>query len=236
MCRRNIDRYSADSLSHYRLTIDRLSTDYLTDHRPTIDRLSTDYRPTVDRLSTDYRPLYQPLCQLISQSTLPTVNKIQRHYDQVHFHFSYHLEFYPSGSAVAPNAICFKNALSKDHVFALKGQKLIIHDVALMRENKKIFESWSIPPSLLISSSKMPFDSKKSKKAVCGMVWTFSGSGCVGHHIKSYMKYRLSKFTFIMCCNAEIIFFSHEMHAKISQKLAKQNHTYICLLITHAWL
>ena len=45
MRRRNIDRYLADSLSHYRPTIDRLSTD----HRPTIDRLSTDYRPTVDR-------------------------------------------------------------------------------------------------------------------------------------------------------------------------------------------
>ena len=45
MRRRNIDRYSADSLSHYRPTIDRLSTDY----RPTVDRLSTDYRPTVDR-------------------------------------------------------------------------------------------------------------------------------------------------------------------------------------------
>ena len=48
MRRRNIDRYSADSLSHYRPTIDRLSTDY----RPTIDRPSTDYRPTIDRLST----------------------------------------------------------------------------------------------------------------------------------------------------------------------------------------
>ena len=71
--RRNIDRYSADSLSHYRPTIDRLSTDY----RPTVDRLSTDYRPTVDRLSTDYRPLYRPLCRPISPSTLPTVIKIQ---------------------------------------------------------------------------------------------------------------------------------------------------------------
>ena len=48
MRRRNIDRYSADSLSHYRPTIDRLSTDY----RPTIDRLSTDCRPTINRLST----------------------------------------------------------------------------------------------------------------------------------------------------------------------------------------
>ena len=45
MRRRNIDRYSADSLSHYRPTIDPLSTN----HRPTIDRLSTNYRPTVDR-------------------------------------------------------------------------------------------------------------------------------------------------------------------------------------------
>ena len=68
-----IDRLSTD----YRPTIDRLSTDY----RPTIDRLSTDYRPTVDRLSTaistDCRPLYRPLCRPISQSTLPTVNKIR---------------------------------------------------------------------------------------------------------------------------------------------------------------
>ena len=48
MRRRNIDRYSADSLSHYRPTIDRPSTDY----RPTIDRPSTDCRPTIDRLST----------------------------------------------------------------------------------------------------------------------------------------------------------------------------------------
>ena len=57
MCRRNIDQYSADSLSHYRPTIDRL----LTDHRPTIDRLSIDYRPTIDRLSTECRLLYRPL-------------------------------------------------------------------------------------------------------------------------------------------------------------------------------
>ena len=96
MHRRNIDRYSADSLSHYRPTIHRLSTDYpptidqpstnhrptidrlSTDYRPTIDRLSTDYRPTIDRLSTDCRPLYRPLCRPISQSTLPTVNKIQK--------------------------------------------------------------------------------------------------------------------------------------------------------------
>ena len=77
MRRWNIDRYSADSLSHYWPTIDRLSTDY----RPTIDGLSTDYRPTVDRLSTDCRPLYRllcrPLCWPISSSTLPRVNKIQ---------------------------------------------------------------------------------------------------------------------------------------------------------------
>ena len=56
MSQRNIDRYSADTQSHYRPTIDRLSTD----HRPTIDRLLTDYRPTIDRLSTDCRPLYRP--------------------------------------------------------------------------------------------------------------------------------------------------------------------------------
>ena len=56
------------------------------------------------------------------------------------------------------------------------------------------------------------------------MVWIFSGPGCVGHHMKSYMKNRLSKFTSIMCCNAEIIFFSDEIRAKMPQKLAKQNH------------
>ena len=74
-----IDRLS----THYRPTIDRLSTDYRltidqlsTDYRPTIDQLSTNHRPTVDRLSTDCRPLYRPLCRPISQSTLPTVNKI----------------------------------------------------------------------------------------------------------------------------------------------------------------
>ena len=61
MPRRNIDRYSADSLSHDRLTIDRLSTDC----RPTIDCY-------IDQVSTDYRPLYRS----IDRSTLPTVNKI----------------------------------------------------------------------------------------------------------------------------------------------------------------
>ena len=84
----NIDRYLADGLSHYRTTIDRLSTNYRptidrlsTDCRPTIDRLSTEYRPTVDRLSTDCRPLCRPLCRPISQSTLPTVNKIRWDYE-----------------------------------------------------------------------------------------------------------------------------------------------------------
>ena len=95
MRRRNIERYSPDSLSHYRPTIDRPSTDYRptiyrlstyyrptidqlsTDYRPTIDRLSTDSRPTLDRLSTDSRPLCRPLCRPITRSTLPTVNKIR---------------------------------------------------------------------------------------------------------------------------------------------------------------
>ena len=54
-------------------SIDRVSTDY----RPTVDWVSTDYRPSVDRLSTECRPLYRPLYRPISQSTLPTVNKIQ---------------------------------------------------------------------------------------------------------------------------------------------------------------
>ena len=39
--RRNIDRYSADSLSHDLLTIDRLSTDYRPLYRPSVDRLPT---------------------------------------------------------------------------------------------------------------------------------------------------------------------------------------------------
>ena len=84
-----IDRLSTD----YRPTIDLLSTEYRptvdrlsTDYRPTIDLLSTDYRPTIDRLSTaistDCRPLYRPLCRPISQSTLPTVNKIQHLYSR----------------------------------------------------------------------------------------------------------------------------------------------------------
>ena len=70
-----------------RLSVDPLSTTISTDCRPRIDRLSTEYRPTVDRVSTDYQssgdrlstecqPLYRPLYQLISQSTLLTVNKI----------------------------------------------------------------------------------------------------------------------------------------------------------------
>ena len=70
---RNIDRYSADSLSLSRPTGDRISTDtrptidqpsptldrLSTACRPPVDRLSTDYRPTIDRLSMDYRPLYR---------------------------------------------------------------------------------------------------------------------------------------------------------------------------------
>ena len=60
-----LDRVS----SHYRSTIDRY-----------IDRVSTEYRPTVDRLSTESRPLHRPLCRPISQSTLPTVNKILYYY------------------------------------------------------------------------------------------------------------------------------------------------------------
>ena len=78
---------STDTRPIVYLTIDRLSTDYRptidrpsTDYQPTIDRLSTDCRPTIDRLSTDCRPLYRPLCRPlcrpISQSTLPTLNKI----------------------------------------------------------------------------------------------------------------------------------------------------------------
>ena len=61
----------------YRPSVDWVSTEY----RPTVDRVSIDYRPSVDRLSTECRPLYRPLyCPLyrpISQSTLPTVNKMR---------------------------------------------------------------------------------------------------------------------------------------------------------------
>ena len=63
---RNIDRYSADSLSLSRPTGGRISTDtrppvgrQSTDCRPTLGRPSTDYRSTIDRLSIDYRPLYR---------------------------------------------------------------------------------------------------------------------------------------------------------------------------------
>ena len=60
------------------------------------------------------------------------------------------------------------------------------------------------------------------------MVWILSGPGYVGHHMKSYMK-----FAFVMYCNAEMIFFSDEIHAKMPRKLSKQNHRiwescYIC--------
>ena len=58
--------------THYRPTIDRYIDRLSTERRPSIDRVSTDCRPSVDRLSTECRPLYRP----ISQSTLPTVNKI----------------------------------------------------------------------------------------------------------------------------------------------------------------
>ena len=65
---------STDTRPIVYLTIDWLSTD----HRLTIGRLSTGCRPTVDQLS-DCRPLCRPLCRPISQSTLPTVNKIQNY-------------------------------------------------------------------------------------------------------------------------------------------------------------
>ena len=63
---RNIDRYSADSLSLSRPTGGRISTDsrptvdrHSTACRSTVHRLSTDSRSTIDRLSIDYRPLYR---------------------------------------------------------------------------------------------------------------------------------------------------------------------------------
>ena len=69
------------------------------------------------------------------------------------------------------------------------------------------------------------------------MAWIFSGPGCVGHHMKSYMKYILSKFAFIMYCNAKMIFFSDEIHAQMPRKLSKQNQNLgeliYMLLITH---
>ena len=65
------------------------------------------------------------------------------------------------------------------------------------------------------------------------MVWILSGPGYVGHRMKSYMKYTLKNSLSVMYCNAEMIFFSDEIHAKMPQKLSKQNHTiwescYIC--------
>ena len=87
-CRRSVGErkaISAETLLERLLTVSRpsvdpLSTDYRALYRPTveryIDRLSTECRPSIDRLSTDCRPLYRPLCRPISQSTLPTVNKI----------------------------------------------------------------------------------------------------------------------------------------------------------------
>ena len=66
VCRRNIDRYSADGLSLCRPTGGRLSTDcrppldrQSIDSRSIFERLSIDSRLTVDRLSIDYRPLYR---------------------------------------------------------------------------------------------------------------------------------------------------------------------------------
>ena len=50
MRRRNIDRYSADSLSHDRLTIDRLFTDY----RSTIDRRPSNAISTDKSVDTTY--------------------------------------------------------------------------------------------------------------------------------------------------------------------------------------
>ena len=106
---RNIDRYSADSLSLSRPTGGRISTDsrptvdrhstacrstvhrLSTDSRSTIDRLSIDYRPTIDRLSTDYRSTIDRYIDRLSTdiavdiavditSPLPTVNMIQQFY------------------------------------------------------------------------------------------------------------------------------------------------------------
>ena len=106
-----IDRLSTD----YRPTIDRLSTDYRrtidrlsTDHRPTIDRLSTNYRPTIDRLSTYCRPLYRLLCRPISQSTLPTVNKIQKIYLNKKIMFSKCDKIMHNSWIIFPNSLCLR--------------------------------------------------------------------------------------------------------------------------------
>ena len=82
--RTTVDRYTTHSwpIYHRHMTdsksrcVVEISNDTWPIVYLTIDRLSTDYRPTIDRLSTDCRPLYRPLCRPISQSTLPTVNKI----------------------------------------------------------------------------------------------------------------------------------------------------------------
>ena len=87
-----LGQHSVDSQSIYHRHMTdskaRCVVEISTDTRPivylTIDRPLTDCRPTIDRLSTDCRPLYRPLCRPISQSTLPTVNKIQIYCPSMH--------------------------------------------------------------------------------------------------------------------------------------------------------
>ena len=66
------------------------------------------------------------------------------------------------------------------------------------------------------------------------MVWILSGPGYVGHHNYEVLhEVHTQKFAFVMYRNADMIFFSDEIHAKMPQKLSKQNHRiwescYIC--------
>ena len=75
------------------------------------------------------------------------------------------------------------------------------------------------------------------------MVWILSGPGYVGHHNYEVLhEVHTQKFAFVMYRNADMIFFSDEIHAKMPQKLSKQNHRiwescyiYIVIIyITHA--
>ena len=72
------------------------------------------------------------------------------------------------------------------------------------------------------------------------MVWILSGLGYVGHHNYEVLhEVHTQKFAFVMYYNAEMIFLSDEIHAKMPQKLSKHIwescYIYIVVIyITHA--
>ena len=71
------------------------------------------------------------------------------------------------------------------------------------------------------------------------MVWILSELGHVGHHNYEVLhEAHTQKFAFVMHYNVEMIFFSYEIHAKMPQKLSKQNHRiwescYIYIVVTY---